>query len=1005
VPIQGSNVQNTITTVDGLGRAVTQKLSDGTTTYSIVGTQYDPIGRAYMTSNPYTSTAQYWTTSKFDALGRPTYTVLQDNSQITFSYSTNTATVTDPAGKARKSIADGLGRMTSIYEPDPTNENSLTLQTSYTYNVSDILTGVTQGSQTRTYAYDDLGRATSVKTPETNQAAYQYVYNSFGLVTQRTDPRGVITTYGFDNLNRLTGITYNVGTTGVTATPGVTLTYDQGGSAAYALGRLTSMTDGVGSETYAYNNLGEMTQLQKVINGTTYTTGYAYNLAGELSSITYPSTRVVQQSFDTIGRLCAVGNTGSTCSSGTTFASGYSYNAAFQVTGFNYGNGVAAAFGYTADRLLLQSLAYTKGSTALFSTNYWYKTDSTNCPSAASGNNGQIQCITDNMDSGRTVSYSFDALYRITAATTNGSSNYAKWGVQWTYDRYGNRLSQSQTYDAPPTNSVTVSAATNQITGSPYAYDANGNMTNDGNNTLVYDAENRVLSATNGGAGGTYTYDGNNLRVQKTSGGSTTIYIFSGSKVIAEYDGESGVRKEYIYAGSQILASVGGTGISNGGFEQGATGWNLCGGGTQTQIITDSTRAHSGSNYVQMSTSTAACAVNNQFLPVSTGDQVLWGGWAYLESGNGLVHWNMIAYDINKNPVNYLGPSPTNVSAAAWTYQVGSYTVPSGVAYVVVYAEVWNATVPTVARFDDGFITVGTHYYHQDHLSNRLVTDSSGNTLEQLGHYPFGESWYNASNDKLLFTSYERDAESGNDYAMMRYGVNRLGRFSSPDPVSGVLGDPQSLSHYSYALNDPIDFIDPWGLDPCDNDPNDCVSVSADPLDGGDPSASLGEGGLDSPPPLLRYRGGRGGGGTTIGPIGPPQMGPRKPVVCSASDLIFGSLEFSFKMGLETNLGSVAKLGGSFFKNFTTGETGASAGIKAIVGYEIGSKNPPGVPITTPGAPVTHTVSLGPLQKNLTTGETSASYSLSVVVGIGGEVTFNATKYKELASHCDIIVD
>jgi hypothetical protein len=110
-------------------------------------------------------------------------------------------------------------------------------------------------------------------------------------------------------------------------------------------------------------------------------------------------------------------------------------------------------------------------------------------------------------------------------------------------------------------------------------------------------------------------------------------------------------------------------------------------------------------------------------------------------------------------------------------------------------------------------------------------------------------------------------------------------------------------------------------------------------------------------------------------------------------------------MGLETNLGSVAKLGGSFFKNFTTGETGASAGIKAIVGYEIGSKNPPGVPITTPGAPVTHTVSLGPLQKNLTTGETSASYSLSVVVGIGGEVTFNATKYKELASHCDIIVD
>jgi hypothetical protein len=36
--------------------------------------------------------------------------------------------------------------------------------------------------------------------------------------------------------------------------------------------------------------------------------------------------------------------------------------------------------------------------------------------------------------------------------------------------------------------------------------------------------------------------------------------------------------------------------------------------------------------------------------------------------------------------------------------------------------------------------STGTKYYHQDHLSNRLVTDSSGNTAAQLGHFPFGES-------------------------------------------------------------------------------------------------------------------------------------------------------------------------------------------------------------------------------------------------------------------------
>jgi RHS repeat-associated protein len=431
-----------------------------------------------------------------------------------------------------------------------------------------------------------------------------------------------------------------------------------------------------------------------------------------LTSITYPSTRVVQQSFDAIGRLCAVGNSGSTCSSGTTFATGFSYNSAFQVTGFNYGNGVAAAIGYTPDRLLLQSLAYTKGATTLFSANYWYKTDSTNCPSGASGNNGQIQCITDSVDSGRTASYSYDALYRLTAATTNGSTNYPKWGLSMTYDRYGNRLSQSQTFDAPPANSVSVDAATNRITGSPYAYDANGNMTNDGNNTLVYDAENRLLSATNGGASGTYTYDGRNLRVKKVSGSTTTVYIFTGSKVIAEYvngAAPASPTKEYFYAGGRLLATIAGT---------------------------------------------------------------------------------------------------------------------------------------------------TTTYHHPDHLSARVTTDSSGSKIGEQGHYPYGESWYAANTTtKWQFTSYERDPESGNDYAMMRYGVNRLARLSSADLLDGSIGNPQSLNRFSYVLNDPSNLTDPWGL--CATGADDCITVSADGPDVIDVAYPYGGGVWVPMPPLLIYDPGR----------------------------------------------------------------------------------------------------------------------------------------------------
>ena|GEM_PF-2365626 len=66
---------------------------------------------------------------------------------------------------------------------------------------------------------------------------------------------------------------------------------------------------------------------------------------------------------------------------------------------------------------------------------------------------------------------------------------------------------------------------------------------------------------------------------------------------------------------------------------------------------------------------------------------------------------------------------------------------------------------------------------------------------------------------KFRFTSYERGGESSNDYAMFRYHVNCLGRFSSPDPIAGSLADPQSLNRYTYVLDDPANLVDPLGLD------------------------------------------------------------------------------------------------------------------------------------------------------------------------------------------------
>jgi RHS repeat-associated protein len=113
-----------------------------------------------------------------------------------------------------------------------------------------------------------------------------------------------------------------------------------------------------------------------------------------------------------------------------------------------------------------------------------------------------------------------------------------------------------------------------------------------------------------------------------------------------------------------------------------------------------------------------------------------------------------------------------------------------------------------LAKIESG----GTIYYHQDHLSNRMLTDSTGNVIGQSGHFPFGESWYQSGTaTEWFFTSYERDAESGNDYAMARSYVSRLARFSSTDPLFGSIANPQSLNRYAYTINDPINLIDPLG--------------------------------------------------------------------------------------------------------------------------------------------------------------------------------------------------
>jgi RHS repeat-associated protein len=65
-----------------------------------------------------------------------------------------------------------------------------------------------------------------------------------------------------------------------------------------------------------------------------------------------------------------------------------------------------------------------------------------------------------------------------------------------------------------------------------------------------------------------------------------------------------------------------------------------------------------------------------------------------------------------------------------------------------------------------------------------------------------------------FLTQKERDIETGLDYFLARYYSSVQGRFTSPDPLlsSGRVETPQSWNRYSYVLNNPLAFTDPFGL-------------------------------------------------------------------------------------------------------------------------------------------------------------------------------------------------
>jgi RHS repeat-associated protein len=118
-----------------------------------------------------------------------------------------------------------------------------------------------------------------------------------------------------------------------------------------------------------------------------------------------------------------------------------------------------------------------------------------------------------------------------------------------------------------------------------------------------------------------------------------------------------------------------------------------------------------------------------------------------------------------------------------------------------------------------------------DHLgSTRMVIDETGSLAGIRRHdfAPFGEelsagveirsasNGYSGDSVRQKYDGYERDSETGLDFAGARYFASVQGRFTSIDPIYTKLErliDPQRLNLYAFTRNNPLLFVDPDGMD------------------------------------------------------------------------------------------------------------------------------------------------------------------------------------------------
>jgi len=210
---------------------------------------------------------------------------------------------------------------------------------------------------------------------------------------------------------------------------------------------------------------------------------------------------------------------------------------------------------------------------------------------------------------------------------------------------------------------------------------------------------------------------------------------------------------------------------------------------------------------------TVAATSGSMNIFVDTSSRCMWSA----QDSGGFLTW--ISYG------GYLGSSYVTYGYDANPYSTARYASVAVADRTVVVTQDANQAggsppVPSVGADPGGTIS----YLHTDALGSvRMVTDQTGATVGRYNYVPFGQLWGAAAqtDTTLLFTGKERDKEtefggwSAIDYFGARYYASQTGRFTTVDPfldIDRALVDPQRWNRYTYVANNPLRYVDPFGL-------------------------------------------------------------------------------------------------------------------------------------------------------------------------------------------------